>query len=121
MGQNQSPFATYKLATPALNPTRRSFSYPFVMSNATDLNARLAVNMGASSVDVYLDSVSLFLVAKGDFDRDRCIGFDDLKVLTSQWLQQGSGLTGDLNSDSKVDFSDLSVLGDNWPGGGPCP
>ena len=54
-------------------------------------------------------------------DRDRCIGFDDLKVLTSQWLQQGSGLTGDLNSDSKVDFSDLSVLGDNWPGGGPCP
>ena len=63
----------------------------------------------------------LFLVAKGDFDRDRCIGFDDLKVFTSQWLQQGAGLTGDLNSDSKVDFKDFSVLGENWAGGATCP
>ncbi len=121
LGQNQSPWTTYKLISPSLTPTRRTLTYSFVMQNATDLNTRLAFNLGGSSVDVYLDTISLFLVAKGDFDRDRCIGFDDLKVFTSQWLQQGAGLTGDLNSDSKVDFSDFSILGENWAGGATCP
>jgi hypothetical protein len=121
LGQNQSPWTAYKVAYPSLTSTRKMFSYAFVMQNTSDLNTRLAFNLGGSAVDVYLDTISLFMVAKGDFDRDRCIGFDDLKVFTSHWLQQGAGLTGDLNSDSKVDFSDFSVLGENWPGGSTCP
>jgi hypothetical protein len=121
LGQNQSPWTTYKLITPSLTPTRRTLTYSFVMQNATDLNTRLAFNLGGSSVDVYLDTISLFLVAKGDFDRDRCIGFDDLKVFCEQWLQQGTGLSADLNGSSQVEFLDFSILGENWPGGSPCP
>jgi hypothetical protein len=91
------------------------------MQSATDLNTRVVFNMAGSAIDVYLDDITVFMVAKGDFDRDRCLGFDDLKTFTSQWLQQGSGLGADLNADLKVDFSDLSVLGENWLSGSTCP
>ncbi len=114
--QNQSPFTTYKLANPSLTTARRRFSYPFVMANATDLNTRLAFNLGVASADVYLDDIVLFMVAPGDFNRDQRVDLFDLSVFTGQWLQQGSGHTADFNGDSRVDFRDFSIFGQNWSG-----
>jgi hypothetical protein len=115
--QNQSPFTTYKLANPSLTPVRRRFSYPFTMASPTDLDARLAFNLGASSTDVFLDDAVLFMVAPGDFNRDRIVDLFDLDVFASQWLLQGSGRTADLNADAAVNFRDFSIFGQNWLGG----
>lgn len=117
LGQNQSPWTAYKITSPSLTPTRQHFSYPFVMANATDLNARLAFNLGASTRDVYLDNVSLWMVAPGDFNRDRYVGLFDFSVFAGQWLQQGTGLTSDLNGDASVDFRDFKMLAESWFGG----
>ncbi|HSU57268.1 MAG TPA: aryl-sulfate sulfotransferase [Candidatus Dormibacteraeota bacterium] len=114
---NQPPFTAYKIVSPSLTPAVQHFSYPFVMTNATDLNARLAFNLGASTRDVYLDNIAVWMVAPGDFNRDRHIGFSDLSTFVNQWLQQGSGLTSDLDTNATVDFKDFKMLGDNWAGG----
>jgi hypothetical protein len=119
LGQDQSPWTSYKIATPSLTPAQQHFTYPFVMTNATDLNARLTFNLGASPRDVYLDNASLWLVAVGDFNRDRRVDYQDLAVFTSQWLRQGAGLTADLNGDGKVDFKDYAILAEHWSGGAP--
>jgi hypothetical protein len=116
LGQNQSPWTSYKIVSPSLTATTQHFSYPFAMQNPTDLNARLMFNLGASAIDVYLDNVTLFRVAPGDFNRDRYVDFNDLAAFTSQWLQQGAGLTADLDGDGKVGFKDFGVLGADWSG-----
>jgi hypothetical protein len=120
LGQDQTPFATYKVFSPSLTTSPQHFTYYFTMANVSDFNARLMFNVGASTRDVYLDNVSLRMVAQGDFNRDRCVNDDDLKVLTDQWLQQGSGLSADLNGDGVVDFQDFAIFGENWSGGN-CP
>ena len=71
LGQNQSPGTTYKVVPPSLTTVKQHYSYAFVMANATDLNARLMFNLGASTRDVYLDNVAVWMVAPGDFNRDR--------------------------------------------------
>ena len=114
---NQSPSTTYKVVTPLLAATKQHFSYPFTMTFTTDLNTRLAFNMGASAIDVYLDNVSLYSVAPGDFNRDKTVNLDDFSVFASQWLKQGAGSTADLNADGKVDFKDFELLGENWSNG----
>ena len=111
---NQSPSTTYKVVTPSLTPTKQHFSYPFTLSFATDLNTQLAFNLGASAIDVYLDNVSVYSVAPGDFNRDKAVNFNDLSVFASQWLKQGTGFTADLNTDGKVDFKDFQQVGENW-------
>lgn len=111
---NQSPSSTYKVVTPSLTPTKQQFSYTFTMSLATDLNTLLAFNLGASAMDVYLDNISVYSVAPGDFNRDRTVNFNDLSVFASQWLKQGTGSTADLNMDGKVDFKDFQKVGENW-------
>ena len=114
---NQTPSTTYKVVTPSLTPTKQHFSYPFTMSFATDLNTRLAFNLGASAIDVYLDNVSVYSVAPGDFNRDKTLNLDDLSVFASQWLKQGTGSTADLNTDGKVDFKDFELVGESWSNG----
>jgi hypothetical protein len=111
---NQSPSSTYKVVTPSLTPTKQHFSYPFTMSLATDLNTLLAFNLGASAMDVYLDNISVYSVAPGDFNRDKTVNFKDLSVFASQWLKQGASSTADLNIDGKVDFQDFQKVGENW-------
>ena len=111
---NQPPSSTYKVVTPSLTPTKQHFSYPFTMSLATDLNTLLAFNLGASAMDVYLDNISVYSVAPGDFNRDKTVNFNDLSVFASQWLKQSTGSTADLNIDGKVDFQDFQKVGENW-------
>jgi len=115
--QNQSPYTTYTLASPSLTAIRRQFFFTFVMKNATDLSARLEFNLGAATADVYLDDIVVFMVARGDFNRDGLVDNVDLSLLTSQWLQQGTALEADLNGDGRVDFYDLAILGQNWTAG----
>jgi len=117
LGQNQSPWTSYKIASPSLTPLVQHFSYPFVMSNATDLNARLMLNFGASAIDVSFDNVYLFKVAAGDFNRDRSVNLNDLSVFASQWLKQAGGLSADLDGDGQVGGNDFQILGANWSGG----
>jgi hypothetical protein len=66
---------------------------------------------------VYLDNVSLYYVAPGDLNTDNQVDYTDLKSLTSQWLQSGSGLAGDLDGSGKVDLKDFGIFGENWSGG----
>lgn len=116
VGQNQAPWTTYKVAAPTLTTTRQRFSYPFVMVNATDLDARVMFNLGVSSIDVFLDNVAVFKPASGDFNQDGRVNFLDLSVFTSQWLRQGSGLSADLDGNATVDFKDFGILGQDWSG-----
>lgn len=120
LAQNQSPGTAYCVMDPSLTPIPTRFNYAFTMASADDLNACLMFNLGVSPGAVYLDNVSLFQVAPGDFNRDGCVDVDDLSVLTSLWLQQGSGLTADLNGDGKVDFDDFAIMADDWSGTN-CP
>lgn len=114
LGQDQSPWATYKVVNPSLTPTRRSFRYVFPMQHPTDLNARLMFNLGISPADVHLDNVAVFVMPLGDLDRDGSVGLNDLKSWTSQWLKTGGGLSGDLNGDGRVDFKDFVIFGESW-------
>ena len=111
---NQSPSTTYKAVTPSLTPTKQHFSYPFTLSFSTDLNTQLAFNLGASATDVYLDNISVYSVASGDFNRDKTVNLNDLSVFASQWLKPGTGFAADLNTDGKVDFKDFQQVGENW-------
>jgi hypothetical protein len=116
---NQSPSTSYTVATPALTVLKQHFAYPFFMQNETDLNARLAFDLGAYSGDVYLDNISLFEVCPGDCNLDGRVDLLDLKLLIQDWLKQPGSLGTDLNSDGIVNFSDFSSFGEYWSGGSP--
>jgi hypothetical protein len=116
---NQSPSTAYKIATHSLTPVKKHFCCPFVMQSATDLNALLAFYLGASSIDVFLDNVSLFQVAPGDLNLDGRVDLLDLKSLAGDWLKAQSGLSTDLDGNGKIDLSDFGIFGENWSGGSP--
>ena len=117
LGQAVTSGTSYAIASPLLTTNKQHFIYPFTMQYTTDLNSRLMFNAGASTYDVYLDNVSVWMLAPGDFNWDRSVGFNDLSVFAQQWLRQGSGLTPDLNGDASVNFTDFRMLGENWSGG----
>jgi Arylsulfotransferase (ASST)/Carbohydrate binding domain len=104
-----------------LTPATNHFSFQFAMTQPTDNNARVVFNVGALPQDVYLANVSLRerVYAPGDFNWDGCVGFSDLKVLTSQW-QKALGQSADLNGDGKVDFGDFVRFANSWTDGN-CP
>jgi len=116
LGLNQPPSTTWKTLNPVLTPLPQHFTYPFVMTDATDLDARLTFHFGGSTRDVFLDNVTLWMVASGDFNRDRRVDLEDLAVFTSQWLRQGSELIADFNGDGRVDYRDYVIFAENWSG-----
>ena len=61
LGQDQSPFGIYYLASPTLRTTPQHFTYSFTMTSASDLNTRLMFNLGALARDIVLDNVSLYM------------------------------------------------------------
>jgi hypothetical protein len=117
LGQDQSPWTSYEVASPSLTTARQHFAYPFVMQNTTDLNARLMFNLGGALGDIYLDNVSVFEMPPGDLNLDGRVDLLDLQLFTRDWLKQQSGLNGDLDGNGKVDFNDFGILGENWSGG----
>jgi len=58
-----------------LHSSRQSSIFPTLCHGEHHrLNARLMFNLGAALGDVYLDNVSLWMVAPADFNRDRMSG-----------------------------------------------
>jgi len=115
VGQDESPWTNYsKIGYSEITPNPKHFSYPFTMQDPSDYNARVVFNAGTSDIDVYIDNVSLFAVLPGDFDYDGCVRFDDLAVLTGEWLDEGSGLIADLQDNGKVDFNDFAIFADSF-------
>jgi hypothetical protein len=117
LGQDQSPWTSYLVASPSLTTIKQRFTYSFVMQQTTDLNARLMFNVGAVLGDIYLDNVSVFEVPPGDLNLDGRVDLLDLQLFSRDWLKQQSGLNGDLDGNGKVDFNDFGILGENWSGG----
>ena len=73
-----------------------------------------------SLFDVSDDAFSID-IPPGDFDCDGCVQFDDLAVLTGEWLEEQSGLIADLYDDDKVDFYDFAIFAENYWTGTSCP
>jgi hypothetical protein len=115
VGQDESPWTNYsKIGYSSITPNVTHFSYPFTMQDPSDYNSRVVFNTGTSNIDVYIDNVSLIKVLPGDFDLDNCVKFDDLAVLTGEWLEDESGLIADLQENGKVDFNDFAILADSF-------
>jgi hypothetical protein len=115
VGQDESPWTNYsKIGYSSITPNPTHFRYPFTMQDASDYSARVVFNMGTSPFDVYVDNISLITVLPGDFDFDGCVRFDDLAVLTAEWLKEQSGLTTDLQDNGKVDFNDFAIFADSF-------
>ncbi len=58
-----------------------------------------------------------FIPVVCDFEPDGDVDEDDLKVLISQWLHEGDGLTADIcpvGGDDKVDLRDLAAFIEDW-------
>ena len=115
VGQNESPWTNYsKIGYSSVTPNPTHFRYPFTMQDPSDYNARVVFNTGTSNIDVYIDNVSLITVLPGDFDCDGCARFDDLAVLTGEWLEEDSGLIADLQENGKIDFNDFAIFADSF-------
>ncbi|MHC4693953.1 MAG: aryl-sulfate sulfotransferase, partial [Planctomycetota bacterium] len=115
VGQDESPWTNYsKIGYSSVTPNPTHFSYPFTMEDSSDYNARVVFNAGTSNVDVYIDNVSLINVLPGDFDLDNCVKFDDLDVLTSEWLKEESGLIADLQENGRIDFNDFAIFAESF-------
>jgi hypothetical protein len=115
VGQDESPWTNYsKIGYSSVTPNPTHFRYPFTMQDSSDYNARVVFNTGTSNIDVYIDNVSLINVLPGDFYFDNCVRFDDLAVLTGEWLEEESELMADLQDNGKVDFNDFAIFADSF-------
>jgi hypothetical protein len=115
VGQDESPWTNYsKIGYSSVTPNPIHFRYPFTMQDASDYSARVVFNMGTSPFDVYVDNIFLITVLPGDFDFDGCVRFNDLAVLTGEWLKEQSGLTADLQDNGRVDFNDFAIFADSF-------
>ncbi len=115
VGQDMYPWINYSnIGYSSVTPNPTHFRYRFTMQDPSDYNARVVFNTGSSNIDVYIDNVSLINVLPGDFDSDGCVRFDDLAVLTGEWLEERSGLLADLYDNDKVDFDDFAIFADSF-------
>jgi Arylsulfotransferase (ASST)/Carbohydrate binding domain/Dockerin type I domain len=120
VGQDVSPFANYSgIGSTYLTPVKNHFRYVFAMPATSDLGSRVVFDLGTSTLDVYLENVSLFNAPPGDFNLDGRVDEQDLAVMAGEWLEQQTNLSSDLDGDGKVDFKDYAVFGANWSGAGP--
>ncbi|MEI6606254.1 MAG: aryl-sulfate sulfotransferase [Verrucomicrobiota bacterium] len=120
VGQDVSPYTNYSgIGYTSVTTTKTHYRYTFTMTAANDLSSRVVINtgkLGTSTASVNIDNVSLFTPAPGDLNEDGKVDLLDLKIMSSAWRKQQTGLSSDLNGDGKVDFNDFGVLGDNWSG-----
>jgi hypothetical protein len=82
---------------------------------------RWTAGYGATSHDIYLGTDASGVEAAGrwaigDLDQSGLVGYEDLSILASYWLQDpvGSVPYAGVNDDNVVDFSDYALLIGNW-------
>jgi hypothetical protein len=115
VGQDESPWTNYSnIGYSSVTPNPTHFRYSFTMQDSSDYSARVVFNTGTSDIDVYIDNVSLITVLPGDFYFDGCVRFDDLAVLTGEWLEEEGGLIADLQENGKVDFNDFAIFANSF-------
>lgn len=64
--KNGEPWTGFYSAQPNLTSQTQSFSYEFTMEEATEINGRVAFNVGNSNNDVYIDNVVLEKIPEGN-------------------------------------------------------
>jgi hypothetical protein len=110
-----TPYVDYNLLGGIfLTPVKTHFRFVFTMKETSDFNAFLMFNLGASTLGVYLDNISLFTPPPGDFNQDGSQNLQDLAILSSQWLKQQPQQVSDMDGNGKVDFNDFARFGKYW-------
>ncbi|MHC4738427.1 MAG: LamG-like jellyroll fold domain-containing protein, partial [Planctomycetota bacterium] len=99
-------------------------SGPSPGDTATDIiiTSTLSWTAGADTIshDVYLgtsfNDVNNASQPAGDTDGDGLVDWDDIQVLSEQWLSNPECLYphADLNGDNDVNFVDLAIIADDW-------
>jgi len=79
IGADSSPFTDYShMGYTALHSEMKHYTYSFEMTELTDLNARVVINAGSTTEDIYLDNISLKM--------DVSSKTDDLSQTTSGFM-----------------------------------
>lgn len=73
-----------------------------------------AGNFREQTVNFTINYRPVYLVTKGDFNKDGKVNISDLSILASNWLKPNN--SADANSDGVTNISDLSILAVNWNG-----
>jgi hypothetical protein len=113
LGEDHPPYTDYsRLGYTALNPASKRFSFSFVMNESTDLNARVAINAGTSTENIYLDSISLKIHAPSNtFDR---LQTDSKIMLSPNYPNPFNGTTSitySISEQSRVKLTVFDGLG----------
>lgn len=77
--------------------------HQIVLSGGEDINN---VNFGN-----HADSCSGWGYYEGDINGDCYVDYDDLAIITSNWLNGGGG---DINTDADTNFEDYAILANQW-------
>ena len=115
VGQVVAPSTSYSgPLVAALTPNPSHFRYVFTMQHSSDSNSDVIFDLGASSLGIYIDNVSLFSSPPGDFNLDGRVDARDLAVMAGEWLKQQPNLVSDLDQNGRVNFKDFTLLGQSW-------
>jgi len=74
----------------------------------------LRINMGAFGRTPEASMPPYDWALLSDITNDGISDFNDLKILSSLWLDTGGSLYADFNRDEIVDFLDFAILADDW-------
>ena len=70
VGQDVSPWTNYsKIGYSALGTSKKHYTYNFTMTDPSDFNSRVVVNVGTTTTDVYIQNISLKEVVETSIDR----------------------------------------------------
>jgi hypothetical protein len=97
----------------AYEPSGNSFNVRSFTLNA----AGTAVDHNFAVLYIPLNGkVSCHIFTVSDINLDGAVDMEDLRYITADWLEFGTGLLGDINADNKVNLLDLAVMASEWAG-----